>query len=235
MRTPKKTPQADTRPPIAISYVRFSTPEQRRGDSLRRQTQDTDHWCKANGIPLDGNLSCCDAGRSAYRGRHREDKAALGRFLELVKEGKVPRGSYLVIENLDRLSREDERTALRLWLDILDAGVNIVQLHPETVFRHEKSDMVDIMRAIIELSRGHSESRMKSVRSLANWERAIKLARDERRVFSRRLPGWVELTDNGLQLIPERVIVVKRIFEMARAGYGANSIIKKLAAEQVPA
>ena len=39
----------------------------------------------------------------------------------------MPRGSYLVIENLDRLSREDERTALRLWLDILDAGINSVQ------------------------------------------------------------------------------------------------------------
>src|SRR5262245_58814749 len=163
---PKKDPEPrpDPRPPVGISYIRFSSGEQRKGDSRRRQTTDTEAWCQRNNVPLDCSLSCLDAGRPAFRGKHRSDRAALGRFLDLVKEGKVPRGSFLIIVNLDRLSREDERTALRLWLDILDAGVNIVQLHPETIFRHDRSDMIDIMRAIIELSRGHSESRMKSVR-----------------------------------------------------------------------
>jgi len=238
MRNGKQTaPPTDARPPIGISYIRFSSPEQRKGDSRRRQTADTERWCEANGIPLDNKLSCLDAGRSAYHGRHLSDDAALGRFLELVKEGKAPRGSYLIIENLDRLSRENERKALRLWLDILDAGINIVQLHPETVFRHEheKCDMVDIMRAIIELSRGHSESRMKSVRSLANWEKAVRLAREKGCVFTQRLPGWVELTESGLQLIPERVVAVKRIFEMATAGYGMTTIVARLTAEGVPA
>jgi hypothetical protein len=95
--------------------------------------------------------------------------------------------------------------------------------------------MVDIMRAIIELSRGHSESRMKSVRTLANWERAVRLAREEGRTMTRRLPAWVELTGGGLRLVPDRAAVVKRIFEMARAGLGMTSIVKKLTAEGVPA
>src|ERR1700730_14393636 len=103
MRTTKRTtPPKDTRPPIAISYIRFSTSEQRKGDSLRRQTEGTERWCEKNGIPLDRELSCHDGGRSAYHGKHRSDKAALGRFLELVKQGRVPQGSYLIIENLDR-------------------------------------------------------------------------------------------------------------------------------------
>jgi DNA invertase Pin-like site-specific DNA recombinase len=237
MRTAKRppTPQADARLPIAISYLRFSTPEQAKGDSTRRQTEGTKRWCEKNGIPLDHSLSCRDAGRSAYHGKHRSDKAALGQFLELVRQGKVPKGSYLVIENLDRLSREEERTALRLWLDILDAGVNIVQLHPETVFRHERSDMTDIIRAIIELSRGHSESRMKSVRTSANWEKAIRLAREEGRPMTRRLPAWIEEKAGQLQLVPERAAVIRRIFELSAAGYGMTSIVKKLTAEGVPA
>jgi DNA invertase Pin-like site-specific DNA recombinase len=112
------------------------------------------------------DLALADKGVSALRGKNRSVEHALGRFLELAKKGTGPvqRGDYLVIENLDRLSREEERTALRLWLDILDAGINIVQLSPETIFRHERSDMTDIIRAIIELSRGHSESRLKSER-----------------------------------------------------------------------
>src|SRR5262249_44049183 len=147
-----------------------STPDQLKGDSLRRQTQATAEWCERNGVTLDTSLTLRDLGVSAFRGAHRTgDKHALGAFLKLANQGRIPRGSYLVIENLDRLSREDERTALRLWMDILDAGINIVQLQPETVFRHEKSDMMDIMRAIIELSRGHSESVRKSERVSAAW------------------------------------------------------------------
>src|SRR5262249_46671327 len=159
-----------TPPPVAYSYIRFSNPEQAKGDSLRRQTEDTEAWCQRNGIPLDASLTLRDLGVSAFRGRHREgDKYCLAQFLKLVNQGRIARGSYLVIENLDRLSREDERTALRLWMDILDAGINIVQLHPETVFRHEKSDLMDVMRAVIELARGHSESARKAERQSAVW------------------------------------------------------------------
>src|SRR5262249_34435977 len=126
---------------IAYSYIRFSTPDQLKGDSLRRQTQTTAEWCERNGVTLDTSLTLRDLGVSASRGAHRTgDKHALAAFLKLANQGRIPRGSFLVIENLDRLSREDERTALRLWMDILDAGINIVQLQPETVFRHEKSD-----------------------------------------------------------------------------------------------
>src|SRR5713101_2202708 len=105
-----------------------------------------------NGVRLDESTTFRDLGKSAYLGEHRKnpDRFRLAAFLKLAEAGRVPRGSFLVIENLDRLTREDERAALRLWLDILDQGINIVQLHPETVFRHEKSDMVDVMRAIIE-------------------------------------------------------------------------------------
>src|SRR5687768_12023022 len=39
--------------PVAFSYVRFSTPEQAKGDSLRRQTEATEEWCRRNAIPLD--------------------------------------------------------------------------------------------------------------------------------------------------------------------------------------
>jgi DNA invertase Pin-like site-specific DNA recombinase len=226
----KRSAPCDSRPPIAVSYLRFSSPEQRKGDSHRRQTEDTEKWCARNGIPLDQKLSSCG---SAFRGKHRSDIEALGQFLGLVKHGQVPRGSYLIIENLDRLSREEERPALRLWLDILDAGINIVQLYPETIFRHERSDLPDILRAIIELSRGHSESRMKSVRSLANWEKALRKARENGRPFTQRLPSWIEMKNDQLCLIRFRVKAIRRIFALAQAGYGMASIVKALIREQV--
>ena len=159
--------------PIAYSYIRFSTPEQAGGDSLRRQTAAAAAWCERHSVRLDESTTLHDLGKSAYLGGHRKnpDRHSLAAFLKLVEVGKIPRGSYLIIENLDRLSREEERPALRLWMDLLDAGVNIVQLHPETIFKHEQSDMFDIMRAVMELSRGHGESAIKSERVGAAWRK----------------------------------------------------------------
>src|SRR5262245_18865295 len=96
-------------PAIAYSYIRFSHPDQAKGDSVRRQTEAAAAWCKSNNIRLDTSITLRDLGKSAFTGQHRKnpDRHALAAFLKLVESGKVPKGSYLIIENLDRLSRED--------------------------------------------------------------------------------------------------------------------------------
>jgi DNA invertase Pin-like site-specific DNA recombinase len=223
-------------PPLGFSYIRFSYPEQRNGDSFRRQLAATEEWCRRNNVRLDTRLTLHDLGVSAFRGKHRSnpDKYALAMFLKAVERGLVPRGSYLIIENLDRLSREEERPALRLWMDILDAGINIVQLVPETVFRHEKSDMMDVMRAVIELSRGHSESAMKSRRNGEAWRAKWEAARAGGKVITGCLPSWVEAEDGVLQLHAERAATVRRIYQLAAGGLGAALIIKALEADGVP-
>jgi DNA invertase Pin-like site-specific DNA recombinase len=217
----------------AYSFTRFSDPVQSKGDSLRRQTAATEEWCKRHGVHLDTTLTLHHVG-SAYRGKHRDDKFALGQFLKLAQRGRIPRGSYLIIENLDRLSREDERTALRLWMDILDAGVNIVQLVPETIFRHEKSDMVDIMRAIIELSRGHSESRMKSERLTAAWSERKRRARESGETLTQNLPGWIEIRGGKRCIRPGAKATIKRLFQLAAGGYGETRIRRLFTKEGVP-
>jgi DNA invertase Pin-like site-specific DNA recombinase len=247
-------PAAAARPPVAYSYLRFSTPKQAEGDSLRRQTEDTTKWCARQGIPLDTTATLADLGRSAFKKGRRAakvddgmaglpeldelvnpDRRALAGFLELIRRRQVPRGSYLVIENLDRLSRDDVVPATHLLLSVLVSGVKVTQLQPRELVLTDKSEMGDVMLAVIELSRGNSESKMKSVRTLAKWEAAIRLAREQGRLVTRLLPAWVELTDAGLALIPERAKAVRRIFELAPAGYGMTSIVKKLNAEKVPA
>src|SRR5687767_12301056 len=86
---------------IAYSYLRFSSPEQAKGDSVRRQTEMTKTWCERNGVRYDESLSLRDEGISAFTGDHRRnpDRHALAGFLELVRQGKVPKGSYFIIEN----------------------------------------------------------------------------------------------------------------------------------------
>ena len=45
-------PPAASPSPVAYSYVRFSHPNQAKGDSLHRQTAAAE-WCERNGVALD--------------------------------------------------------------------------------------------------------------------------------------------------------------------------------------
>jgi DNA invertase Pin-like site-specific DNA recombinase len=231
---------------VAYSYVRFSTPEQRKGDSLRRQTEATEDWCNRKGVALDKSLTFHDLGKSAFLGEHRKnpDRHRLAAFLKMVEDGRIRRGSYLVIESLDRLTREHVRAGLMLLLGLIEAGVRIVQLSPSELVYDEKADEMALMLAIVELSRGHRESKRKSEVIGPAWAKKKQAARGgqpqpsarEDRVngmalLSHMTPAWVEECGGQLTLIPERAAAVRRIFELSAAGYGEMLICQRLAAE----
>lgn len=46
--------------PRAYSYVRFSTPEQRKGSSLERQTEKARKYAAEHGLALDAELMARD-------------------------------------------------------------------------------------------------------------------------------------------------------------------------------
>ncbi|MDI7924944.1 recombinase family protein [Ferirhizobium litorale] len=95
----------DTSPrPRAYSYVRFSTPEQMRGDSFRRQLQAAERYALTNGLVIDTKFTFHDLGVSAFRGMNKS-VGMLGEFLSYVRSGDIAAGSYLLVENLDRVSR----------------------------------------------------------------------------------------------------------------------------------
>jgi hypothetical protein len=229
---------------IGFSYRRFSDPQQGKGDSIRRQTDDAEEWCqrynarpdRRYNVRLDNSLTLEDRGVSAFRGKHRSnpDKYALAGFLDYITNKRVPKDSFLIIENLDRLSREEERKALRLWMDILDAGVNIVQLSPETIFWHDKYDIADIMRAVIELSRGHSESREKARRVGDARDQFRKEAAEKKKPHSVRAPAWLRLAGDRYEIIEEKAEIVRMIYRWAVEGWPQAAITKRLNQEKVP-
>src|SRR6516165_8686549 len=110
MKKAPKTAKAKTLALLALaySYIRFSHPDQAKGDSLRRQTELRDAWLARNGVTLDASLTLEDKGVSGYTGEHRDnpDRHALATFMALVKKGRIVPDSYLIVESLDRLSRE---------------------------------------------------------------------------------------------------------------------------------
>jgi len=120
------TTSEGARVPYAISYRRFSTPRQARGDSQRRQTDLTEEYCRRRRLRLIDTY--LDAGLSGYTGENLNDGSALRSLLAAAKSGRFKSGTHLIVESLDRLSRREISTAIRLFLDILDCGLVIVTL-----------------------------------------------------------------------------------------------------------
>jgi DNA invertase Pin-like site-specific DNA recombinase len=104
--------------PKAYSYVRFSTPEQIKGDSIRRQVELSLKYAEDHNLTLDDSLQLTDLGVSAFKGVN-VITGKLGSFISAIDTGQVDSGSYLLIESLDRLSRTEIITALNLFTQIL--------------------------------------------------------------------------------------------------------------------
>ena len=119
-------------------------------------------------------------------------------------------------------------------LNLIEAGVRVVQLKPTESVYDENVEPMALMMAIMELSRGHSESAMKSDRVGKAWARKKDLARQGSQIVTKQLPGWVRQADGKLELVPERVAAVRRIFKLAADGYGFTAIVVKLNSENVP-
>ena len=110
----------------AYSYLRFSSPEQAKGASRARQIEAAAKWAAERDLVLDEELR--DEGVSAFKGRHRSSTSALGGFVARVDRGEVAEGSHLIVESLDRLSREEVLDALALFLGLISKGITIVAL-----------------------------------------------------------------------------------------------------------
>lgn len=222
--------------PRAYSYLRFSTPEQAKGDSFRRQTKLAEDYAKKHGLELDTELTLHDLGVSGFHGANIA-AGHLGQFRDAVRQGHVPPGSYLLVENLDRISRQTARKAVRILEELCDEGITVVTLADERVYSQESldADPWQLLFSLLVFIRANEESLVKSRRLKATWagkrEKASAL-----RPMTRWCPQWLKLSDDRTkyEVIEERAQVVRRIFQMALDGISPYLTAKALNEEQVP-
>jgi len=218
------------RKPKAYSYTRFSTPEQAKSDSSTRQALAAERWVKEHNVELDTELTFRDEGVSAFDGLNVE-RGALGAFLRAVQNGDVPKGSWLLVENLDRISRQKPRRAARLMEDIIEAGVTVVDLHDGSQYSAQAldEDSLLLIGMVFRFIRANEESELKASRVAAARLRAREqFASDQplTKAYTKQLPGWLRWNDDTRQVeaIPERAEVVRKMFELADAGSGQHKI-----------
>lgn len=201
---------------------------------MKRQTSGApEAWCDRNGYTLDKTLNLHDEGVSGFKGKNVE-VGRLGAFLERVREGSVVAGSALIVENLDRLTRDYLPEALSLFLELIRAEIKIVTLNPEQVFEKSKLDTTMLMFVIMELSRGHGESARKAELSGANWKNKRSLIGVKK--LTARGPAWLTLSADKTTFatVPEKAEVVRRVFRMTIEGAGIEAIARTLNAEEAP-
>ncbi|HBB9961022.1 TPA: recombinase family protein [Vibrio parahaemolyticus] len=217
---------------LAYSYIRFSSLEQAKGDSFRRQTALAKDYCDKYGLKL-ADLTLRDLGKSAYHGTHFKD-GALGEFINAVKEGTIPAGSYLLVESMDRLSREKISIALGRFMELLGLGISIVTLQDNRTYTTQSLDRIeDLMLSLVFMMRAHEESATKSKRLREAHKEKRKQARENLKPTGYNTPHWIELTESGYELIPDRVELLRRIFQMTIDGLGAIAIHKQLNQEAI--
>lgn len=217
---------SNTSSPKVYSYRRFSSGRQALGQSLQRQIDDATAWCEENGYTLDESLSIQDLGVSAYKGDN-VSKGKLSGFIAAIQAGKVPKGSILIVESLDRLSRLALPEAMGLLTEIVRADVRVISLVDNTEWNQETiEDTMAFMMSVILFSRAHEESRTKSRRVSKAFQ--SKRTKGLPVVSKMHGGGWVKPKNDfsGWELVPEKAKSVQRVFELAADGKGGVSIAR---------
>jgi DNA invertase Pin-like site-specific DNA recombinase len=122
-------------------------------------------YAREHGLELDDGLKLEDAGRSAFYGDHL--KGVLGIFLKRIEAGEIAPGSVLIVEDLDRLSRQNPWNADEQLSQVIKAGIKVVTSGDGQVYSLEKYQ--NHMIASLKMFLVHDESK-KNDRLKATWK-----------------------------------------------------------------
>jgi DNA invertase Pin-like site-specific DNA recombinase len=163
---------------------------------------------------------------SGWKGKNRE--GALGELLKVLQEG-----DYLLVEDLDRLSRENPLSAMNLLQSIVLKGVTVVSLRDNnTVTKENFYSLPTFLPSILKASLAYEENEKKSMRIKESWV-ARRTAIAKGTYINGRIPFWCKLQDGKLVLIEEKANIIRQIFDMAYSGMGFYGIVNRLTADQI--
>jgi DNA invertase Pin-like site-specific DNA recombinase len=216
---------------IAYSYLRLSTKIQLKGDGRRRQLDDTIAAADRHGWKL-SDQTFHDLGVSAFKGDNLI-MGALSNFLKLVEEGKVAKGSVLMVENPDRISREGVTKSVTILMTLLSADIMVYTTADNRLYSGNKeSAFLDLITWGIAAERGHDESLRKSQRILKAKEAQRVRARATGHIYSKTCPAWMEVIGKGdsrsFKLKPEVVEIIHLIFKLRLDGWSLYDIVRHL-------
>lgn len=217
----------------AYIYIRYSDAKQAKGTSYDRQLKAAKAYCAEKQLTFvdDEKFLFFDDGVSAFDGSNVAAGSRLAKLYEYVDDGTIPKGSYLLVENLDRLSREDIWTAGAKFTELIAKGIVIVTLMKGTVY-NATGGLGSAFEAFMEMDLANKESDKKSGRVRDSWTLRAQRATQGNRIKI-PLASWLEYGTGDIKykLKEPQVSAVRRIFELCTTGYGMVQIAKRLEEE----
>lgn len=221
--------------PTAYSYCRFSDAQQEQGSSLARQIKKRDEWLARHPeYVLDTTIRLRDLGVSAFRGRNLNPAYGdLGKFIDLCERENSPieKGSVLLLEKLDRFSRDKPMLAISALTRLIYAGVTVIatedsmELNEITV-----NDLQVAIPVVVNLCIAHEQSKEKSYRVGEAWNERRKKTRETGELLTKKLPAWLFYDDEKktIEIDKEAEKAIQYIFKRTIDGIGQVVLCREL-------
>ncbi|MGY4025980.1 recombinase family protein [Aeromonas rivuli] len=219
------------------SYIRWSSDRQELGTTLQRQITGAKEFAIQQGLEL---VEVIDAGVSAFKGKNTTD-GKLGDFIAAVEAKAIPSDSWLYVENLDRLTRQEVTTAQELFLKLLRLGLTVVTGMDKRVYTIESVNQnpTDLMLSILLFSRANEESKTKQARTIGNVETLIERHKKGEPVNIKsagKHPFWVDDSGSQYEAIkphPKYWQIAREALDMFLEGHGIYKV-KRYLDDQYP-
>lgn len=230
----------------AYIYSRVSKDVQVHGDGIRRQIEGAIRFVEKinqdniqKGIPTykiaDDFIT--DKGLSAYKGFNTAANGGLGAFLEAARKGEIKRGSLLVVEAVDRISRMPADESRKTFSLFKQYGIDVAIVKFGIIIKHSESTTLEndlLITAAIHLAYMESQQKSNRINDYFDKKRLREKEGGEKRTSI--CPLWMKLSEDkkSFELIPDRARVMSRIIDMKLNGIGCHRIASTLNKEGVP-
>ena len=201
--------------PRAWAYVRWSSRRQEKGDSLERQTRALEHF-QQQFPEVEIVETFKDAGVSAFHGLN-SSAGQLRHILDHIDNGTITAGDFLLVESIDRLSRQRSPDTVQLLTGIIKKGVNIFTTIDRQLYsyRDEKDDLSRAIMFTVIAQRAYDESKTKSERAKsAHAKKAMEAEKGA--VYSSFIPFGLRVIDGRYEVVTEEAKELKRLFELLK-------------------
>ena len=214
--------------PKAYAYIRFSRAIQATGDSENRQLTALELFETSTGTKIVEIVY--DKGKSAFRG----DNARSGNFKEMLDRmgsGAIRAGDYLVVESIDRITRQRVLDGVELLQGILKKGINIYTTVDQKTYSYNdpSRDFENLLMISLIAKRANEESETKSGRLLSAWK-ARKAKAENGEVIIKKgksIPYGLRVENNKFVIHKEEQEEIRRLFELLLQ-FGINTAITKI-------
>lgn len=208
----------------AIAYIRWSTLNQEDGDSLERQEKLVRSVAKDRGWPI--IELHVESGKSAYHGRNRAQKGKLREIEERAARGELA-GKVLIVEAMDRLSRQEPLESLNLLVGLCKQGLTICEAGTNTIYDTAKinENWANLVVALAKAGEAHDSSKLKARRVSNAWRRTQETGKTKDGSDDPRLcPAWMEVLDGKFTVIESRAEVIRGMYQRCIEGWGLRKI-----------